>query len=182
MPAARFKVTIPCKPYVRRYVELLYGQPADLRECQDLYKLFRNAMQKPSTRRNNQYENQSLSTYSSFIEIYISQDDFYRYGWEMSLTNVVSFNKTIESTVKAFMLLSVAVYHSMGLSYHESIKRFQENFNMGEIHWPFESIKKYFYRNAPAEKFHMKHLLLEQTDDYLQSLFKKKKFYVPLPQ
>ena len=144
----KFSVAIPVKPYVKRFVELNYGLPADFTKHPDVQKELRRCLRKPDTRYDRKFENK-LSTYTQTLELLISQDDFYRYVWEFSKTDVVMFGKLFESTIKTRMHHVVSIYRGIGLSIKDSILKFQDHYSMEEEYWPYESIKKEYYRRRP---------------------------------
>ena len=109
--------------------------------------LFHHLLKEPSYRRD-LYTNDLLTPYTEILEIFISEDEFYRYGWELSKTNVIVFGKFFETRAKFFMRNIVGVYRGLGLPIFRSIARFQKTFNFDEDAWKYESIKKDFYRHG----------------------------------
>jgi hypothetical protein len=85
--------------------------------------------------------------YSEILEVWISEDDFYRYGWQLSKTNVVIFGKHFEYRAKFFMRATVGVYSGLGLPIFKGIQKFQKTFNFSEEDWRYDSLKKEFYRH-----------------------------------
>lgn len=160
----KFVVTIPVKPYIKRYIELNYGFPADFSKHQEIQKEVRRCLRKPSTRFDRQFENK-LCTYTSQLEILISQDDFYRYGWEFSLTDVVAFGKLFETVIKTRMHNTVTIYRGIGLSIKDSILKFQDHYQMHEEYWPFESIKKEYYRRRPGQEINFFTEIIDKIDE-----------------
>jgi len=145
--ADQFTISISIKPYLRRFVEINYGLPADFSQDKSLNGLVRRSLRKPNTR-NNKALSKNTSLNSESIEVVINQDDFYRYGWEISATDQVAICKEIEGRAKTFMRSIVGVYVSLGRPINISINRFQEKFGFNEDIWSYESIKKDFYRNG----------------------------------
>lgn len=145
----KFAVTIPVKPYVKRFVELNYGLPADFSKQPEIQKELRRCLRKPDTRYDRKFENR-LSTYTASLGLLISQDDFYRFGWEFSKTDIVMFGKLFETAIKSKMHNVVSIYRGIGLSIKESILKFQENHSMEEEYWAYETIKKEYYRRRPT--------------------------------
>lgn len=158
-----FIVTVPVKPYVKRYIELNYGNPADFSSDASLQKLVHKCLSNPSTRYENKYENK-LCTYTERIGIAISEDYFYRYGWQFTYTEIVNFGKTFEFVIKTKMILIVGTYTGMGLSFRHAIERYQERSGLSEQDWPYESIKKDYYRNKPREKINFFPQIISQID------------------
>lgn len=143
----KFFVTIPVKPYVKRFIEVNYGFPADFSGNPDISKLINRCLKKPDTRYDKKYE-KGICTYTETLEIVISQDQFYRYGWEFSKTDIVAFGQEFEAAAKALMRTMVGVYHAIGLPINISIDKFQHRFGYDEDVWNYQTIKKDFYRNG----------------------------------
>lgn len=157
---SKFLVKIPCKPYVSRFMEINYGDPAnlnsgkavDISKDKYLYAEFRSKLEKKSFRHDNIYNKLALKRYSAEISIKITQDDFYRYGWELSKTDIVYLNRIFEGKVKILMYTVVGSHHAMGISLTDSINYFQDKFLFPEDIWPKESIYKDCQRNLCIEK------------------------------
>lgn len=146
-----FIITIPIKPYVKHYLVTNFSEPADLSTDKRLNKMFRDLLKRPVFRHDKRYNetfSKEKSIYSQSIEILISESDFYRYGWELTKTNTIQFNSEIESRTKEFMRRTVEIYENL-MSQKEAILKFQEEFGFSEDIWPYESIKKDYYRNTP---------------------------------
>lgn len=143
----KFVVTIPVKPYVKRFLSINYGDPADFTTDPEINRFFLNLLRRPSTYRDKQYPDQIFS-YTQKAEILISQHDFYRFGWELTRTDIVAFGKRFEDKAKCLMRSFVGVYVALGIPPYISINKFQERFQFDENSWQFETIKKDFYRNG----------------------------------
>jgi hypothetical protein len=144
-----FTISIPVKPYIKRFADLNFGAPADLSGDKELHKFVLRSLKKPDTRYEYRYKEKS---YTDTIEVLISEDYFYRYGWELSKTDMVTFCSLLENRAKTMMRTVVGIYKAVGLPQYIAINKFQEKFNFTEDVWSFDSIKKDFYRNAPQEK------------------------------
>ena len=112
-----------------------------------LFIFFLNLLRKPNTSRDKQYPEQ-ISTYTETAAVFISQHDFYRYGWELTRTDIVAFGKRFEERAKCLMRSFVGVYVAMGMPSFISIAKFQDRFQFDESSWQYETIKKDFYRNG----------------------------------
>jgi hypothetical protein len=143
-----FSIIVPVKPYIKRFLHINYGTPANFGNDAESYRFLRNCLRKPNTRYDSKYSDE-IHSYSETIRVIISEDDFYRYGWELSKTDTVAFGKRFEDRAKALMRSIVTVYHGFGLTIKESIIRFQDKFGLEEEYWPYESIKKEYYRKRP---------------------------------
>ncbi len=143
----KFTVQVPVKPYVKHFVNLNYGTPVNFSYFPEENYFFQRLLKEPSNRRDCQ-TNDLLVRYTEILEILISEDDFYRFGWELTKTNILVFGKFFEQRAKFFMRNIVGVYHGLGLPIYQSILKFQKTFRFEEDAWKYDSIKKDFYRHG----------------------------------
>lgn len=148
--AAKFNINIPCKSYTKRYLELNYGEPVDFTRDNTIYPSFRDKLKRQSTRHDNAYS--MLAKYNTTVDVKITEDDFYTYGWELTPTEIVRFNKDIEGRAKLFMYLIVSTRISFGMNVTDAVRYFQERFGFSEEIWPVESIVKDCQRNLTVHK------------------------------
>ncbi len=141
----KFNLTVPVKPYVKRFLENNYGNPVDFRNHPRENEMFKRMLKKPCYDKEHMYK-QELFRQSHSVEIEISDRDFYRHGWELSKTDIVSFGKHFEKQAKWLMRTVVSTYVGYGMAIEKSITKFQERFKMEEEFWSFDSIKKDYYR------------------------------------
>jgi hypothetical protein len=147
-----FTVELPVKPYVKQYIVLNYGNPADFSSNKYINERFRKCLAKPSMREAAHYKNISFSIHCRTVKIKITQDDFYRYGWELTITDIITFGKLIESQAK-FLLHNMISFYMTFMNERDAILAFQNNFGFTEDIWPFDSIKKTYHRTtAKSEK------------------------------
>ncbi len=146
----QFNVTVPVKPYVKRFLENNYGDPVDFRNHPRENELFKRMLKKPCHDNEHKYTNE-LCKQTHSVEILISERDFYRNGWELTKTDIVNFGKYFEKHAKWLMRTVVSTYVQHGTPVHRSIMNFQTRFMMEEEYWSFDSIKKDFYRLRESE-------------------------------
>jgi hypothetical protein len=142
--AERFTIKIPCKPYVKVFLEINGGDPVDLHHLPVLFKEFRRGLSKKPEHR----EKACVAVYSDSVTIIIPSDMFYRHGWELNKENLLDFNRVAEQQVKYFMRQYISFNNSMGVSVANSIREFQDKFGFTESIWNYEAIKKDFDRNG----------------------------------
>lgn len=147
----KFFVTVPVKPYVRKFLEINYGTPVNVLSDPTTHKFVRDLLKKPNSRFDSKYPD-SICTYTTEVEVVISEDDFYRYGFELTKTDVVAFGKHFEDRAKVMMRSLVGVYSGIGLPIKDAILKFQERFSFDEEDWSYETIKKDFYRNGEQQR------------------------------
>lgn len=141
----KFNITVPVKPYVKRFLENNYGDPVDFRNHPRENEMFKRMLKKPNYDNDHKYRNE-LCSHIQAVEIAISDRDFYRHGWELSKTDIVSFGKHFERNAKWLMRTVVSTYVSFGSPINIAILKFQTRFQMEEEYWPYDSIKKDFFR------------------------------------
>jgi hypothetical protein len=162
-----FTINVPCKPYVKAYLENNCGTPVNLKLLPELLQEFRARLnKKPSCQI-------SGNRYADSVTIIIPPDWFYRYGWELNRESIKDLNKLVEHKVKFIMSQYVALNNSLGISIAICIREFQERFDFPEHVWAYESIKKDFYRNGQKSQFKMiKQLKSEIRSNFLKEMVK----------
>ena len=166
-------LNIPAKPYVKHYLELAYGTPVDLTGNPRLNTFIRRSLRKPSSRYDNRYSKMfSKNYYATTVDIVISDDDFYRYGWEITRTDTVSFNREVEEVVKFFMRTSVAMYENF-MQQKDAIRTFQEKFGFNDDIWSFEAIRKDFYRSSNILRSQLRTRMKHKIEWYEKKVSKK---------
>jgi len=149
-----FTLQLQTKPYVHHFLTSNFGNPADISTDKQLYSLFRRCLKKPSSRFRTKYDSLSMLRYSEKSQIIITEDDFYRYGWEMSKTDMVYFGRELENRVKFLMRSMVSMYLTF-MTQKNAILQFQESFGYNEEIWSYDSIKKDFFRNGPNHRINL---------------------------
>jgi hypothetical protein len=86
------------------------------------------------------------------IDVKISQDDFYRYGWELSKTDIIYMNSLFEGRCKLLMYTVVGAHVAVGMTLSGSIDYFQDKYYFPEDIWQKESIYKDCQRNLRIDK------------------------------
>ena len=162
----KFNVTVPVKPYVKRFLENNFGNPVDFRNHPRENEMFKRMLKKPCIDEDGKY-NDELQKYSHFVEIQISDREFYRHGWELSKTDIISFGKYYERNAKMQMRNIVSSYVSFGTPVYIAIARFQAKFNFEEEYWPYDSIKKDFYRFAANNEIDFNRYAFEHLEQLI---------------
>jgi hypothetical protein len=137
----KFIAIIPVKPYVKRFLENNYGDPVDFKNYPSDNLRLKRMLTKPCFSKDYCYPD-NFSKLSIYVSVVISSADYYRYGWQLSKTDIVSFNKYYETQAKIFMRMIVGNYIAFGTPRNKAIFKFQSTYNMNEDVWPFESIVK----------------------------------------
>lgn len=139
-------VEVNLKPYVAKYLENNYGKPIDLSKSKTIRNIFRKYLIKPDYRRDVditkrvKYENRQI------VYIVISEDDFYRYGWELSVTDQMNFNSDMEFIIKQRLHDHLLVLQPQIKIITKRIDCIRSYFRFTEDDLSYEAIKKDFYR------------------------------------
>ena len=148
----RFVCWLPCKPYVKQFLLHNFNTPDDtwteivnLSSDKELQNDFLSRLSKPG-RYENKYRN--LYRYTASVAVEIRRDDFYRYGWSMSNTEVVAFGTKIERRIKQILFLYLDTHVSMGLPLSAAIRNFQTKFGFTEDTWSYDTIRREYNRHG----------------------------------
>lgn len=171
MPARKFHISVPVKPYVKRFIELNFGNPAYFHPDKAEYKVLRECL-KDSRKYDKRLP--QLCTYSEKICVLLSEDDFYKVGWEMTRTNTVRFNGHFEDRAKTMMRNIVSIYNALGLAMNVSIVKFQDKFLFDEQAWPYQSIKKDLFRHSNYKKIDFENEIFNKIEKIvMKNLYKQ---------
>ena len=130
----RFVCWLPCKPYVKQFLLYNFNAPDDtwteivnLSPDKELQNDFLSRLAKPG-RYENRYRN--LARYTANVAVEIRRDDFYRYGWAMSNTEVVAFGSKVERRIKQMLFLYLDTHVSIGIPLSTAIRNFSEQLRL----------------------------------------------------
>lgn len=165
----RFFVYLPCKPYVKQY--LLHNYNAADEDYPDAIsfisdKALNSEFRQKITRHCNRYDKryEDLSRYSETVKVEIKKDDFYRYGWALSNSDVVSFCSHIETKVKAMMCTYLDMYRAVGIPISSAIRSFQEKYGYSEDVWSADTIRREYNRNGSRISVDIKNEFFNKID------------------
>ncbi len=161
-----FTVDLKVRPYVRQYIINNCGDPADLRHLPLLDNLFWQLIRKPLLR----FESLPRPSSDTYISIAIPEDKFYRYGWEMSNTGLMKFNRTAEGMIKFFMRSYVGMRTKLGFTIAYSIRKFQQEWNFPEDVWSYEAIKKDLFRYTDYKRDDKVNKLINEIDNEIRNV------------
>lgn len=160
-----YTIKIPCKKYVKAYLENNAGIPVNLKHLPEILGEFKNMLEKTSNPR----EPICLKVFTETVIIIIPPDWFYRYGYEMSKESIKNLNLIVEEKVKFLMRQYVSLNNSLGLKIAPAIREIQNKFGFPEPVWSFESIKKEFDRHGQKSKLESIIKLKEEMSETLLS-------------
>lgn len=177
-----YTISLPVKPYVKRFLELNFEyrtdtddhiQIFDFKSDKKLYAFFRKCLIKPEFTYDKTKFCEISGYYSEKIKVVVSESDFYRYGWEISNTDIVKIGKELETSAKFFMKNIISCYCSH-MEFSRAVNLFQEKYGFTEDIWSYQSIKKDFQRNALKMKIDFSTEITEKIEKiFLLNLYKK---------
>jgi hypothetical protein len=147
----RFRVIIPCKPYVKAYLLANFNRPdedwpeiVNFADDKMLHDYFLSLLKRGEER----YDSRLKGTrYTAQVSIEITYDQFQRYGWMLTLTDTVKFNTFLERRVKQMLYFFVGTLHVTGLPLMECVRRFRTATKISEWDWDTDSIRKDLQRH-----------------------------------
>lgn len=147
-----FTIGLQLKPYVHQYLVNNFGNPVNLYGPGSIN--LKIALIEILKKRSTRYEKRTkLSYLTKETRFVISKNDFYRYGWEVTKTDMIKFNNRVEALVKFYARNYIGFDKSLGIPISKSIRNFQDEFDFPEDVWPYDTIKKDFDRNGAYVKF-----------------------------
>jgi len=143
-------VEIPVKPYIKKYLEKDYGNPVNFSGVRGINDFFNLLLEKQSARRDKQT---TLGLYTETITVVVTRDAFYRYGWDLSHTSIISFNSLFEFIIKIRSRDTVRIRaNEANKKVANAIRQLQLDFNFSEDDYSFDAIKKDLQRHTDISK------------------------------
>lgn len=148
IPNQKIVVKVPVKSYVKRFLEINYGNPVNFSDNSKSHQFFQSILRKSI---NSKINTEISAFYREVVVIEITEHDFEHYGWEISKANVLQFNRYFEKQAKILMRNVIGVNAALGLPIKTAIEKFQSRFKFDEDTWNAEAIKKDFYRHGQLD-------------------------------
>jgi len=134
-----YTITVPCKKYVRKWLEDPPGKPVDLNKVdQSLYGIFCRLLDKRCTHR----DNQLVGQYNDFIHVLVSEDVYNRYGHGLTITNLTLFNNWLEFMIKKESRLYAKIYSRFGFQRKKAVSDFQKDLRLSDDDFSTDAIIK----------------------------------------
>jgi len=146
-------ITIPCKPYVKKFLINSFGNPADLSYDKHIKKYFLHLLSRRVHRNAARvnFKEYGKLIYHEEVQIAINEEEFNRYGFSMHRKAVFDFNLFLEGYIKSMTRLFILTCQSFGMKRMQAIREFQETFGFSEDDYSSENILQDIKRNG--EKF-----------------------------
>lgn len=143
-------VDVFVKKYVKVYLENLYGNPVNLSYAGSTRDFFLECLNSKLNTLDKKYAKEGINykPFNNVVKIEISEDDFYGIGFEMTISNMVKFNRFIETNLKKECRIYAALFKSFGMSYIKGVKVFMKNNHLTEDDFSIDTIMKDLQRNG----------------------------------
>lgn len=140
------KVQIPVKRYVKRFLEVKYGEPALLQRNDNIGKYFYELVDHPNQERDSRIK---LSRYTDHVTIGITKTIFLQRGYVLTPTNVVAFNNFVEDHISVALEYFVCGAVIVGEKKRSMAYRtFLDIICLNESELAFETLKKKIDRSG----------------------------------
>ena len=139
-----FNIKIPCKKYVKAYLENNCGIPVDLNQLPKLKDMFISFLNKKPINSEPLYKTIRLDS----VTIHIFLGWPHPYGYRLNKEDLFNFTQDIEQMVKYNMRQFIGLNRAIGIPYALCIREFQDKFGFPESIWSYQSIKKDFDRHG----------------------------------
>lgn len=159
----KFTAEIPTKPYIKKIIENTFGAPARVNRNNYVGKIIYEMLDHQRRKTDWRYSNAKFKT---IVILQLTEDVHLRYGCFFTRENIIKFNATLEEIIKEGRNLFIEglLTGNSTMTITEAIERYQEKFNLSEDDFPFESIKKDYYRHRQALKTNVLKLSREKSD------------------
>ena len=137
------EIEIPTKLYIKRYLQVKYGETTLLtRKCLEgsfLYELLEDPRQDRNT---------EVGTYAHILKVSLPDRVLLRKGFYLTPTQLANWNSWMERYIKAEMRshIDLMLRHNPAIEIRHAISDYQELYQLHDDFFPFDSIKKDYYR------------------------------------
>lgn len=147
-PGKYFTVSMPCKPYIQKYAEVLFGNPVPAHNNSTIGCFVKACLEK------NFYSSYTFTQsfidahYTGRLQMQISEWQFARVGHSLSTEKVKEINRFLENMFEEHMFMYVGVHHKDGETERKKvIDHFASMHNIAtEVDITLEALVKTEYR------------------------------------
>jgi len=143
------ELSVPTKPYIKRYMENTYSDPIYLTRRENPGSLLFLLLERSP------HENDKrVGAYSVTMKITLSSKFYHRKGAALSPTSLTIFNNFLEENIKNIMqaYIKALMENKVTDKKAKAINTFLEKNSFPPDTFPFETIKKHLYRYEKSIK------------------------------
>jgi hypothetical protein len=137
------EIEIPVKLYIKRYLNVKYGDPAHMNrkdlEGSFLYELIEDPRQD---------RDKEAGNYTHKLNLFLPDHVLMRKGYYLTPTQVTTFNCFMERFIKIEMRnhIDLILRTNPATEIRDAIYDYQQHYKLHDDYFPFDSIKKDYYR------------------------------------
>lgn len=173
MPVPHFSIILPTKPYLKKYMEALYGSPIKFNADTYFGKVIAACLDKnvyPD--KNRSFIWKAFDEYNDELKIFLPIDWLkkYFYGTDLTDKKAVFVNKLIQDKFEEDLYMFCTILDLAGVDRKESIEEFCTRYKIEiDTHITFEALKKMEYRFRSKKE--LEYNLPEKIKNSLQMTF-----------
>ncbi len=138
-----FKVPIPTKAYIKKYLEHHYGSPVKFPEESFELKALKLFLSKPSKEFDSRVQH---GYYPAMMVVLIDERVFIRNGFHLTRTDVQQFNSYIEAMIRRGFRMYCDAARFAGIDIKDAILGWMNKHGITEDDIGYEALKRYDYR------------------------------------
>jgi hypothetical protein len=156
MPLSAYTVDMPCKGYIRKYYNCLYGNPMPLTYDSDFGDTILTKMStSPLSRVNKKILTISFKDLNSQLKFQLPMDMLYRVEDQLTEQQIYYINRYLENIFETDLCMIVSIASVFGIEKKIAIERFAAKFGIQlEEDVTYEALQKkeYRYRKSSTAK------------------------------
>lgn len=168
---SRFVIWLKVKPYVKKYLlqnfrvyDEDWPELVNVSSDKELAPFVSSRLAKPCHRRDKACANAQRT---ELIAVEIKQDVFYRYGWALSPTDELAFNKAVSIRCNTTLMVLLTGFYMYTGNLQDSIRRFYKVTGFTEEDWPIDSIRKKWQRDTTLPKITLNEEIIKKNVGFL---------------
>ena len=134
MPTEKYIVTVPCKPYVKSFLNSTYGNPVNLKKDKHIYKYVKSVLTREIHRNNDKasFKKYGRMIYREEVKLMTNHDTFKYNGFDIHRDDIVDLNALFEGHIKKMVAVFVFALMSCGFKTKSAINEAQQVFKFSE--------------------------------------------------
>lgn len=148
------QITIPCKPYIKNFIEKSFGVPADLSLDDNINKTFLLLINRKTVRNKKRTSSPGYGSkvYRESVVIEVDEDSMPEDPNNISKKALQEFNLALESYIKTMARIFIFTCENFGMKRMEAIREFQDTFGFSNELFNEENILQDIKRNGAKTK------------------------------
>jgi hypothetical protein len=156
MPLSSYTIDVPCKGYIKKYYNCIYGDPVPLSHASDFGDTILTKMAAtPLSQVNKKILNIAFRDFDQQLKFQLPLDTFYRIDVRPTEQQVYGINRYLENVFETDLCMIVTCAGIFGVEKKRAIERFAEKFGIRleeDISYEALQKKEYRYRKSSTAK------------------------------